>query len=423
MSPALDQGPAMIALHGRSYDLPQAPTVVVCIDGFDPTYLQAGVEDGIIPTMASFVQTGFHKTAKCAIPSLTNPNNLSIITGRPTSYHGVSGNYYIDTKSGEEHMIQDASLVTGSTLLAQLAAAGIRVAAVTAKDKLRKILCHDLDGKGAICFSSQHARNTTVAEHGIENVEEWLGQTQPSQYSPELSLFVLDAGVRLLEERRADFLYLTLSDYVQHKYAPREPESDRFMQQIDKRLAAFIELGAIVAVTGDHGMSDKSRPDGKPNVLFVEDILRDRWPHLGARVICPIADPFVKHHGALGGYVRIHFLRQQPTIDEVDAMIKYLEHFPQVDVILTRKDAAERFETPVDREGDLIVISEKNAALGARSEDHDLELLRGHRLRTHGGLSEQEIPLLCSTRLFGAAKEDDWRNFDAFDIVLNYRQK
>lgn len=420
MAPALNKEEAAISLHGRSYRLPQVPTVVVCVDGFDPEYLQAGIDDGILPTMASFVQNGFHKTAKCAMPSLTNPNNLSIITGMPTAYHGVSGNYYLDTKTGEEHMIQDASLVTGTTLLAELSRAGVRIAAITAKDKLRKILCHDLDGTRAICFSSQHARDTTIAEHGIEKVEEWLGQPQPSQYSPELSLFVLDAGLKLLEEKRADFLYLTLSDFIQHKHAPREAESNTFLQQIDRRLAAFVELGAVVAVTGDHGMSDKSDSNGKPNVLFVEDILQGKWPRLGTRVICPIADPFVKHHGALGGYVRAHFLKQRPTSQEVAAIVEFLEALPEVRMTLTRTNAAKLFETPVDREGDLAIIAEAHAALGARSDEHDLEMLRGHRLRTHGGLSEQEIPLLRSAPVTCKTKQDGWRNFDAFDIALNY---
>lgn len=410
-----------IFFYGRPYCLPQVPTAVVCIDGFDPTYLQAGIEDGIIPTLTSFVQSGFHQTAKCAMPSLTNPNNLSIITGVPTAYHGVSGNYYLDTKTGEEHMIQDASLVRGSTILAKLAEAGVRVAAITAKDKLRKILCHNLSTKnGTICFSAQNARDTTLAEHGIENVEEWLGQPQPPQYSADLSLFVLDAGLKLLQEKRADFFYLTLSDYIQHKHAPREAEADAFMQQIDKRLAALVKLGAVVVVTGDHGMSDKSDGNGEPNVVFVEDILNEKWPHLGARVMCPIADPFVKHHGTLGGYVRAHFMKEQPREGEIEELIKYLGALPKVHMALTGKDAAELFQTPPDREGDLVVVAEKGAALGARADEHDLSLLRGHRLRSHGGLSEQEIPILRSAPLLGESKSDGWRNFDAFDVALNY---
>ena len=414
--------PATVSLHGRTYRLPQQPTVVICVDGFDPTYLQAGIEDGITPTLATFVHHGFHRTARSAMPSLTNPNNLSITTGMPTAWHGVGGNYYVDTKTGEEHMITDASLVMGNTILAELADAGVRVAAITAKDKLRKILCHGLSVKiGSICFSAQCARDATFEEHGIVNVEAWLGQPQPPQYSGDLSLFVLDAGLKLLQEGKADFFYLTLSDYIQHKYAPREPEADAFMKELDKRMAAFIELGAVVAVTGDHGMSDKSKQNGEPNVLFIEDLLSKRWPQFGARVICPIADPFVLHHGALGGYVRVHFMEQKPSIEELSRVIEFMESIPEVEQALSGEEASFRFQTPVDKEGDLVIVSVKNAALGARADKHDLLPLKDHRLRSHGGLSEQGTPILRSEPLKGTVKEKDmWRNFDVFDVALNY---
>jgi phosphonoacetate hydrolase len=143
---------------------------------------------------------------------------------------------------------------------------GVRVAAVTAKDKLRRILGHGLAGSGAICFSAKYAGSCSVKENGIDDVEAWVGRAQPSQYSGDLSLFVLDAGIKILEEKRADLLYLTLSDYIQHKHAPGQKESDEFLAALDQRLKDLVDLGAVVAVTGDHGMSDKCLPDGKPNV-------------------------------------------------------------------------------------------------------------------------------------------------------------
>ena len=200
-----------IQLHGRTYNLPQRPTVIICIDGFDPEYLQQGIEDGILPNLASFLKSGFHVTADCAMPSLTNPNNLSIITGTPTSIHGISGNYYLDKETGEEHMIVDDKTMRGTTILAKMADAGVRVTAITAKDKLRRIINHGLSpSKNSICFSAQCANESTISEHGIDNVEQWLGKSTPPQYSGELSLFVLDAGIKLLQEDRADLFYLTL---------------------------------------------------------------------------------------------------------------------------------------------------------------------------------------------------------------------
>jgi phosphonoacetate hydrolase len=410
-----------IQLHGRKYKLPSRPVVVVCIDGFDPEYLQVGCEDGILPTMFSWVKNGFHETAKGAMPALTNPNNLSIITGAPTAVHGISGNYYLDRETGEEHMVLDDSTMHGSTILELMGNAGVRVAAVTAKDKLRKIINHGLSpANGAICFSAQHANQCTMADNGIENVEEWLGKPTPLQYSGDLSIFVLDAGVKLLQENRADLLYLTLSDYIQHKHAPGSPEANEFMQAIDTRLGQLEKLGAVVAVTGDHGMADKMKDDGSPNILFLEDCLHSKWPEARARVICPITDPFIKHHGALGGFVRVHLLGKFDA-STVEAMLDEIRKLSQVEVAYTGAEASALMEMPQKREGEMVVIGKKNAVIGSRQDEHDLSQLGGHRLRSHGAFSEQDIPLIRSLPLGpdfrGGSKP--WRNFDVFDVALN----
>jgi len=194
-----------VELHGRQYRIPSHPTVVVCVDGFDPEYLEAGHKDGILPNMSSWLKTGFHAAARSAMPSVTNPNNLSIITGAPTRDHGISGNYFLDKQTGKEVMVLDDSTMYGSTILEQMANSGVRVAAITAKDKLRRIINHGLSpSKGSICFSAQNAQACTLGEHGIANVLEWLGREAPAMYSGDLSLFVLDAGVKLLQEGRAD---------------------------------------------------------------------------------------------------------------------------------------------------------------------------------------------------------------------------
>ena len=351
------------------------------------------------------------------MPSFTNPNNLSIITGAPTSAHGIAGNFFLDQKTGEEFMCLDDSLLRGTTILKEMANRGVRVAAVTAKDKLRKIIGHGLSPeKGAICFSSEKVGSCTLAEHGVTDVENWIGRPAPSQYSGDLSLFVLDAGVKILEEGKADLLYLTLSDFIQHHHAPGSKEANEFMRALDSRLGQLTSLGAVVAVTGDHGMSDKADKAGKPNILFLQDVLEENWGKGCARIICPITDPFVKHHGALGSFVRVHLADSTKTAE----MLEFCMKLPQVEIALSGKAAAETFEMPLDREGDFIVIARKNAVIGSCATEHDLSNISGHRLRSHGGLSEQDIPLVLSV----PAKETSlsrrwWRNFDAFHLALN----
>ena len=414
-----------LTLHGKSYKIPRRPTVVVCIDGFDPTYLEQGIADGILPTLASFVERGFSVTADAAMPSFTNPNNVSIITGAPTAVHGIAGNYFLDPDTGRETMIVDDTHLRGTTILAELAARGVRVGAITAKDKLRRLISYGLDSASeaagnmdnsniTLCFSAECADDKTL---------KWMGRaSRPSEYSGDLSLFVLDAGVQILRERHADLLYLTLSDFVQHKHAPGTPAANEFMSAVDARIGALIGLGAIVAVTGDHGMSDKSNADGEPNILFLQDLLEAQFGVGCARVICPITDPFVKHHGALGSFVRVH-VRDSET-KSIPDMIEHCRALPQVEVALPRAEAAKQFEMPEDIEGDFAVVSTKDFVLGSKANEHDLASLEGHRLRSHGGLSELRVPLLMSEAITQdeATLTRRWRNFNIFDLILNYGQ-
>ncbi|EED20438.1 short-chain dehydrogenase, putative [Talaromyces stipitatus ATCC 10500] len=409
-----------VTLHGRSYAIPRQPTVIICVDGFDPEYLTQGISDGIIPNLARFVQQGFHATVNSCMPSFTNPNNVSIITGQPPAVHGIAGNFFLDRETGKEKMIQNDSLLRGSTILEQMSKHGVRVAAITAKDKLRRILAHGLQtSNGDICFSSERAASCTLAENGIEDVEEWIGRKAPSQYSGDLSIYVLDTGIKLLKEKRAQLFYLTLSDYVQHKHAPGSPEANEFFITLDQRIGRLVALGATVAITGDHGMSSKSKDDGKPNILFLEDTLAEKWGSESARVICPITDPFVKHHGALGSFVRVYVKNSINLSD----MIDFTKTLPHVEQVLDRKVAAEEYDMPVDREGDFVVISKKNAVIGSRKDEHDLSSIGDHPLRSHGGLSEQQVPLLLSRPVAdveGAKAKDDWRNYDVLDLALNW---
>ena len=178
------------------------------------------------------------------------------------------------------------------------------------------------------------------------------------------------------------------------------------------------DLGAVVAVTGDHGMSDKSRGDGTPCVLFLQEELKSQFGRGSVRVMCPITDPFVKHHGALGSFVRIYTRNG----NGVETMLEYCEKFPEVELALTGSAAASRFEMPLDLESDIVVIAAPNAVIGSSKAEHNLSQLDGQRLRSHGGLSEQWVPLILSKPVSNreAAVKREWRNFDIFDLALNW---
>jgi phosphonoacetate hydrolase len=410
----------LVEVNGVKYRWPHRPVVVVCIDGGDPAYLRQFLADGSIPNIARFITQGFGAVADGTVPSFTCPNNMSIITGTPAAQHGISGNYYLDTKTGEAVVMTGPELLRGDTILARFADAGAKVASITAKDKLRKQLGKNLDvSKGNVSFSSEFASKCTLAENGIEHVLDFVGMPQPDMYSMELSWFVLEAGIKLLETRRPDLLYLSLTDYVQHKYAPEESEAKRFYKHIDRCFGRLAENGALVALVADHGMNDKSDAAGKPNVIWLQDILDARFGKGDTRVICPITDAFVGHHGALGGFVRV-WCTGKATPRQVMEVVQGIKG---IESVLDKETACRVHELPADREADVVVISDANVCVGGAEAAHDLSGLAGHRLRTHGGVSEAKVPFILSEPLNDAyrlkAGTATLKSYQIFDFALN----
>ena len=401
-----------VEVNGRSYRLPERPAVVVCVDGCEPDYIAQAVAGGHTPWMKRVLAEGTQVIADCVMPSFTNPNNLSIVTGVPPAVHGICGNYLYDAENGVEVMMNDPKWLRAPTLLAALADAGCKVAVVTAKDKLRKLLGHRLRG---ICFSAEKADQATLAENGLEGVLELAGMPLPGVYSAALSEFVFAAGVRLMQTRRPDIMYLSTTDYVQHKHAPGSAEANAFYRMMDRYLGELDTLGCTVVLTADHGMNAMTRLDASPNVIYLQDVL-DGWLGAGrSRVILPITDPYVVHHGALGSYATVYL----PADADARALGARLAALRGIETVLTRPEAASRFELPPDRIGDLVVVSGRSVALGGAAAKHDLSGLDAP-LRSHGGLSEQPVPLVMNRRIGKLDANRRWRNFDAFDWALNH---
>jgi len=391
----------MLSVNGRNYRRPSRPVVVVCVDGSEPAYIPEAVRAGVAPFLARLQSSGTVLEADCVIPSFTNPNNLSIVTGVPPSVHGICGNYFFDREAGAEVMMNEPKYLRCGTLLAAFADAGAKVAVVTAKDKLQKLLGHKLKG---ICFSSEKADAAMV---------ELVGMPVPSVYSAELSEFVFAAGVKLMERDRPDLMYLSTTDYVQHKAAPGTPAANSFYAMMDRYLAKLDAAGATIALTADHGMNAKHGADGLPDVIYLQDLL-DEWLGAGAaRVILPITDPYVVHHGALGSFATVYTSRN---------VLEKISGLPGIEVVLTREEAAKRFELPPDRIGDLVVVSTRHVVIGTSKSRHDLSGLT-EPLRSHGGISEQKVPLIFNRKLTGLRPGRRLRNFDIFDLALNHAEE
>jgi phosphonoacetate hydrolase len=402
-----------VTVNGRQYRWPERPLVVVCVDGCEPDYISQAIEAGIAPFFSSLKDRGTCLTADCVVPSFTNPNNLSIVTGTPPAVHGICGNFFWDRDAGAEVMMNDAKYLRAGTIFAAFSDAGAKVAVITAKDKLRSLLGHRMHG---ICFSSEKADQVTLAANGLAEVIDLVGMPVPSVYSAALSEFVFAAGVKLMARERPDLMYLSTTDYIQHKAAPGTPAANAFYAMMDGYLAQLDAMGAAIVITADHGMNAKTDAFGQPNIVYLQDLL-DGWYGAGvARVILPITDPYVVHHGALGSFATAYL----PPERVADAA-RRMAALPGVELVLSRADACARFELPPDRVGDLVIVAERLAVLGSSVGRHDLSGL-DVPLRSHGGVSEQRVPLIANRRAVALPAHRRWRNFDAFDLALNHLQ-
>ena len=401
------------SVNGKTYHPSGKPIVVICMDGSADEYYNASMARNRMPNLQKMIVSGFRGLVRGALPSFTNVNNSSIVTGVPPSVHGISGNFFYDEARDEEVMMNSASYLRSDTILAAAANAGRKVAVVTAKEKLRDILSHKMAG---IAFSAEKAAQARMETHGIEQVEGVVGYAAPAIYSADASLFVLRAGVALIRKGMADFLYLSLTDYMQHTYGPETEESLAFYEAIDKELGLLLEAGAMIGATPDHGMNAKVNATGKPNVLFVEELLEGEFG-AGFRVICPITDPYVKHHGALGSYVVVHLEDKS----KIPAVKDWLASRPGITEVYDRQTAVRLLEQPEDRTGDLIVLSARDVVVGRRPQYHDLSALDG-TLRSHGGRYEEMVSMILSHPLneeYIMKASGDPRNFHIFDYLIN----
>ena len=407
---------ADIVVNGRTYRRNGRPVVVICVDGSEPGYIERAVDAGLAPCLGRMLKDGTNRLANCVVPSFTNPNNLSIVTGVAPKVHGICGNYFYDRDADAEVMMNDPKFLRAPTIFEAFQKDGAKIVVVTAKDKLRKLLGHKLAiGPGqAICFSSELADKATLAENGIAGVLEFVGKPLPGVYSAELSEFVFAAGVKLMERERPALMYLSTTDYIQHKHAPGTPVANDFYAMMDGYLAKLDAMGCTVALTADHGMNAKHDAAGRPDVIFLQDTL-DAWLGAGkARVILPITDPYVVHHGALGSFATAYL----PAGADVGGTLERIKALPGIDCALDRAAAANRFELPADRLGDVVVVSAKGKVIGTSASRHDLSGLK-EPLRSHGGISEQKVPFLLN-RPIDVPVDAPLRNFDIFQVAINH---
>jgi len=205
-----------VSVNGRSYRSPAIPTAVICLDGVDPAYLEDAFDRDLTPRLKELARAGAHLRGRSQLPSFTNPNNLSIVCGAPPSVHGVPGNHYLDP-SGEEAQLDRAELIRAPSIHAVLARRGVRVLAVTAKEKLRRLLA----AGGVPCVSAEQAERQTL--EGLDGpVSGLLARPTPGIYDWDCSHYTLELALALAARLEIELLYVSLTDAVQHAAAPGE---------------------------------------------------------------------------------------------------------------------------------------------------------------------------------------------------------
>ncbi len=333
------------------------------IDGLDPEYLDVCPA----PRLEELAKAGSRLNVRGMMPSVTNVNNVSLVTGCYPDTHGITSNYWLDREQGGEHYMESAEYITAETMFERAESIGMRSLLVTAKDKLRRLLS-----------------NGTTVSVSSEQPPDWVVNgvgSPPDIYSLEVNRWVLDAGLFILSQQEFDLVYLTTTDYAMHSHAPNEPESARHISLLDEGIGKLVDAfpEAQILITADHGMSSKTR------MLHLPDYLARAG--INARAIPIIKDQYTVHHSNLGGCIYIHL---EGRSDNPEPALDVLRNIDGVEEVLSRQDAAKRFNLMPERIGDIMALGAHDVVFGDPSE-----VVLPQRLRSHGSTHELDIPVIA----------------------------
>ena len=334
--------------------------VVICIDGFDPEYLEAAG----MPNLREIGRKGFLVTGKSMMPSVTNVNNVSVVTAAYPAEHGICSNYRWDRDTGDGFYLEAAENIRCETMFKRAGELGMSSIVVTAKDKLRTLVGVD----ATMSVSSERAPDWIAAAVG----------DPPEIYSLEVNGWVIDVGNFLMKQRPVDIAYLTTTDFAMHMNPPDHPDAIRHMTILDDAIGrvAADHPDATVLVSADHGMNAKTDMVDLKAVLSARSIESNPVPI--------IKDRYVLHHSNLGGCMYVYL---EPA--NIAEAIEVLRDTPGVDDALIRDEAADRFDLRPDSIGDVVVTAAPHVVFG---DTEEVSMPDG--LRSHGSVHERDIPVV-----------------------------
>jgi len=364
--------------------------ILVCLDGCGPDY----IEKSDVPNIRKLCRNGYYVKGKSVIPTVTNVNNVSIITGVYPEKHGITSNFYYN-ELGQEVYIESPEFIMTKTIFQMAAQNNLTSALLTSKDKLCTLL-----RRGAhIAFSAEAPPKWVVDSIG----------PPPNIYSIEVNSWLFKACRLVIEKYDPNFIYVATTDYAMHKYPPEAPESKWNMQIIDDAIGNLIELvdkkQTVLCITADHGMSDKRR-------AIDLKVLLDEYK-IKAKVASTIKDRYTVHHAGLSGSAYIYLENK----GDLQKAFHLLANAEGVDRILTRDEAVKLYHLHPDRIGDLVVFGEKEYVFGEIGAPDERICCLDVQIRSHGSLYEQEIPIIIYNL---AEKVKVVENKDLGNLIAHY---
>ena len=355
-------------LIGRCHTMPKT-TVIITVDGYDPEYIDACEA----PNLMALARQGFYRVGKSMMPSVTNVNNVSIVTGEYPSAHGINSNYRMVRETGKDIYMESGEYILSETLFQRASKIGARTILSTSKDKLRTLLSDGAD----VAISSEQA-----PVWAVESVGE-----PPPIYSLNVNGWTIRAASHAMKLEPADIVYISTTDFAMHTYAPDEPESQQHISVLDDAIGELVDAHPDVTLllTADHGMNPKRRMVDLANALGAKGI--------GAEAVPIIKDRYVVHHNNLGGCMFVYLHSGDASRTGEAAGI--LRETPGVERVYSREEAAEDLRLNYDLIGDLVVTGDIDTVFGPKDlEDSWDDTGAGHSLRSHASAHEQDIPII-----------------------------
>lgn len=382
-----------------------ALVVATTVRGGEPAHVYLVVVDGLdarfatpehMPRLYGLATREPEKTsvlpALAVMPTRTNPNHASLLTGLHAEAHGIVGNAYAPRGAAHAEKMDDPALFRVETLLTvvERRTPARRTVAAFGKPKLARLF-----GPGG----RQRAPDVL-----------WSPEALPATRRDPAAGYAGDADtmaalLAAIADAEPDFAVVNLAgvDLAAHANGPESPKVTAAVGEADAAIGRLVDAlvghdawrRSVVVVTADHGFDDVARRPGRdePVIVMSRVLAKDAADVAGVLVV---GDGGVAHvydaratAGALGEaaprLAKVAMVaRATPGVAEV------LARLPVPGVRLLAEAHPDWHLAADERIGDLLLVAARGHVF---VEDGGVE---GALPGNHGGPGERAIPLVVS---------------------------